>query len=113
MSGHFICDSCGYDGGHAAHCKYLRPAKDQWKGDLRRGEESKEGRAQEGRAKEIKSVGLEGPCRYSGTTALYCITDDIVPDGGDHGAVAQESGPGGRDDLLGSVSAKALAIIRG
>jgi hypothetical protein len=34
MSGHFICDRCGYDGQHADYCVYLRPVKDQWKGHL-------------------------------------------------------------------------------
>jgi hypothetical protein len=32
MSGHWICDRCGYDGEHADYCVCLRPAKDQWKG---------------------------------------------------------------------------------
>jgi hypothetical protein len=32
MSGHFICDRCGYDGGHADWCVYLRPPSEQWKG---------------------------------------------------------------------------------
>ena len=33
MTGHWICDSCGYDGEHADYCKYLRPPKEQWKGN--------------------------------------------------------------------------------
>jgi len=32
MTGHWICEDCGYDGEHAEWCKCLRPAKDQWKG---------------------------------------------------------------------------------
>lgn len=32
MSGHWICDRCGYDGEHADYCVHLRPTKDQWKG---------------------------------------------------------------------------------
>jgi hypothetical protein len=32
MSGHWICDQCGYDGGHADYCVCLRPEKDKWKG---------------------------------------------------------------------------------
>jgi hypothetical protein len=34
MSGHFICNACGYDGGeHADYCKYLRPTDERWKGN--------------------------------------------------------------------------------
>lgn len=33
MSGHFICEYCGYDGGHAAHCRQLRPASERWRGN--------------------------------------------------------------------------------
>lgn len=32
MSGHWICDACGYDGQHADYCKYLRPIGEQWRG---------------------------------------------------------------------------------
>jgi hypothetical protein len=33
MSGHYICDACGYDAGHASYCKYLRPMNEQWMGN--------------------------------------------------------------------------------
>ena len=34
MTGHAICDMCGYDGGeHASYCCYLRPASERWKGN--------------------------------------------------------------------------------
>jgi len=32
MTGHWICDRCGYDGEHADYCVYLRPMSEQWKG---------------------------------------------------------------------------------
>lgn len=33
MSGHYICDSCGYDGDHADYCRHLRPVDERWKGN--------------------------------------------------------------------------------
>lgn len=32
MSGHWICERCGYDGAHASWCVCLRPSSEQWKG---------------------------------------------------------------------------------
>jgi hypothetical protein len=34
MSGHWICEDCGYDGEHAEWCRCLRPVDDQWKGHM-------------------------------------------------------------------------------
>lgn len=43
MSGHYICDACGDEGGsHDKYCKYLRPIKDQWKGNLTKEELEKQ-----------------------------------------------------------------------
>jgi hypothetical protein len=39
MSGHFICESCGYDGGdHAKWCREMRLADERWKGNKTRKE---------------------------------------------------------------------------
>lgn len=32
MSGHWICEACGYDGEHAEYCRCLRPPEEQWRG---------------------------------------------------------------------------------
>jgi len=32
MSGHYICDRCGYDGLCADYCVTRRPVKDRWQG---------------------------------------------------------------------------------
>lgn len=41
MSGHWICDRCGYDGEHADWCVCLRPASERWKGHRTREEMEK------------------------------------------------------------------------
>lgn len=38
MTGHWICDRCGYDGEHAEWCVYLRPVNEQWMGHRTREE---------------------------------------------------------------------------
>jgi len=39
MSGHYICEDCGYDGGdHANYCRTNRPVDERWKGNFTRKE---------------------------------------------------------------------------
>lgn len=38
MSGHWICEGCGYDGHHAEWCVCLRPVSERWKGHLKESE---------------------------------------------------------------------------
>lgn len=60
MSGHYICDRCGYEGGyHADYCVYLRPMNERWKGNRTKAEMEELKAACE--ASALPSTKLDGP----------------------------------------------------
>ncbi len=86
MSGHWICDRCGYDGEHAEWCVYLRPSNEQWKGHRTKDEMKKLKPSTSSSVGILPAVGWCGwcACRFDlahNCTCGYRSTGKVQEDG--------------------------------